>query len=670
MVSDGHTDKAVCAAIHKYEVIYTSDIRKKQKVFNDGYLNVHKFNNMAILYNEHMVEEARDFIGANAFYDKGDTVRCERYLVEIDCQLETQYQDLSPLYDRSRNTPTVPPRNHIRSSAERHETTPRPVSITPRKAQGGPLLNLGSPPTMLDSTHKRPATSTKGPSLGPKKIRQKVIEKSWPHNVVNSRPTVPRTVNRTFRPPDPPAPKPPPPRFIENLSNGLSERIVVEEESQESVSLGSPTGTIEQNYMDLDEINFSSEDEIVPTTKPVDTDVMLDIPDDLDIISIIDEELKESSVPANEEKASSESEISSSFEVMETSKVSPKNITIPEPPVVLQVHQDLPPLKKDTPQTATKDDVSMFMKTPPTFPFSPSLAGLSARKPFLCLSRKPDAKRSKSASDQLKRPGPSPDKVIHPAPSLAQSSSSLSNDDMLVQKDSPPIEHITSSPPPVLKKTETAKCVSEPSAHKSRKLLSSSMEKGETRSSFKLDVNSVNPTSVTKSVEPEKPVPTEEPDAVIDLADDLEIELSQVIEEITLTQAAINSSSKDSDEEEEEEEPKELTAPMPSSDKAQTVTNNDAQLPSTDRPPLGAPPTKRRYVRSTTMAPSKHPQYTMPVPLDPATGTRATRESSMGDNPADPTNTSTISITEFGPWTEETLDLFAWRPKALSSNKT
>lgn len=114
-----------------------------------------------------------------------------------------------------------------------------------------------------------------------------------------------------------------------------------------------------------------------------------------------------------------------------------------------------------------------------------------------------------------------------------------------------------------------------------------------------------------------------------------------------------------------------LNAPQPTT--KQREENSESLAPTTATADHLAPGTKRKYLRSTVMAPSKHPQYTRPVLLNADSSiSAATRVDKKPDSTTASTSNShstasTFSISTQGPWTEETLALFSWRPRGFQS---
>lgn len=271
---------AVPAAVYKYKVMWTPDVRKKHKTYNDGYMAFHTFNKKAILYNENMIEVAKEFLVKSAFFVIGDEVNFERQTIQISETMPTEYQNLSPLYDRPHHTTVRSSHQRVAGTADR----PSPArsrtaaATTPRRPPtNGQLLHLGAPPYMSSnstnsSTKKRLPSVTKGPSLGPKKLRRHV-----PDVLIGLSPPILHQIQTPPRP-SPTLPKQsvslpstqnsPPLASYERTGPGFSERIVIELDSEDpsNSEASQSSAAIQHQDLDLDmdaleEVDFKSDSE-------------------------------------------------------------------------------------------------------------------------------------------------------------------------------------------------------------------------------------------------------------------------------------------------------------------------------------------------------------------------------------------------------------------------
>lgn len=694
--------------IYKYQVMWTADVSKKHKTYNDGYLSFHKFNKLAILYNDQMNEVAKEFFSYKNYFEKDEEVRFERYMIEIEDQLETHYQDLSPLYDRPHHPTVIPANQQRNANTEMPANSPSSLTTPRRQALNRPLLNLGSPPTMLvNSPKKRLPMAMQGPSLGPKRIRHKVPETPR----AQSRPLLPPSdvTFRRYKPlkklPVPQSPSSTNIRVVENISEEYAERIVIEDDSQESAPssasvIAEPPPDLDQEI--LNDIDFfsSDEDDIpgnpsaqIPTSAAAQTSKRKS----LDAISLLDEELGIPESYESRPKLVSQSEdeiieIASSAEFLDDLDIEP-NSEPHRPADSSAVNEATPSTGNNTPLAQPTDDLPRKASSPPNFAFPPtsSLKGFSSRKPLLCLSKLP-VNSGKRQSFELPKPSTS---SVSAASKTHVSLNLFAHSD---KKESPltatdtqdasiNVKAITIASSPVTTGIGSHSDVSPKQKREDSKGLSSpgfeeitELDKKDGHiipDPSKIDSSPLICEDIHNKHEQSKEAVIAAQNEVGDMAADLEIELSQVMSDIALSQAEnpINEEN-NSFEDEPEDIPKiiEKHETEPPVAVPQHATSTATLTTATEVPsrPLGAPPTKRRYPRNTTMPPSKHPQYTMPVFVNPAntsSTTRARRETSNFDVPAI-TPSSPICISSQGPWTEETLDLFSWRPKELNFEKT
>ena len=91
------------APVHEFRCLYTHDVRRKQKRWQDGFLKYHTFNKRAMVY-----DTLRNFIGdthwqASGGIGEGDEVELEAgVVVQIGEQVGLSETDLRPIFERPR----------------------------------------------------------------------------------------------------------------------------------------------------------------------------------------------------------------------------------------------------------------------------------------------------------------------------------------------------------------------------------------------------------------------------------------------------------------------------------------------------------------------------------------------------------------------------------------
>jgi hypothetical protein len=103
------------APVAEFRCLYTPDIRKKQKKWQDGFLKFHTFNNRVMVY-----DQARNFLGDTYYKDsnelhEGDELTLDKgVMVEVADAMGVTQTDLTPLFEKKPKEgpppPTAPPR--------------------------------------------------------------------------------------------------------------------------------------------------------------------------------------------------------------------------------------------------------------------------------------------------------------------------------------------------------------------------------------------------------------------------------------------------------------------------------------------------------------------------------------------------------------------------------
>ncbi|KAF1354329.1 hypothetical protein EJ07DRAFT_132737 [Lizonia empirigonia] len=128
------------APVAEFRCLYTPDIRKKQKKWQDGYLKFHTFNNRVIVY-----DQARNFLGDTYYKDsnelhEGDELTLDKgVMVEVADAMGITQTDLAPLFEKKPREvpppPSAPPRRfqppsqvasyHVTSATNATRTNPQ-----------------------------------------------------------------------------------------------------------------------------------------------------------------------------------------------------------------------------------------------------------------------------------------------------------------------------------------------------------------------------------------------------------------------------------------------------------------------------------------------------------------------------------------------------------------
>jgi hypothetical protein len=98
------------APVAEFRCLYTPDIRKKQKKWQDGYLKFHSFNSRVMVY-----DQGRNFLGDTYYKDsdelhEGDELTLDKgVMVEVAEAMGTAQTDLTPLFEKKPREPPPPP---------------------------------------------------------------------------------------------------------------------------------------------------------------------------------------------------------------------------------------------------------------------------------------------------------------------------------------------------------------------------------------------------------------------------------------------------------------------------------------------------------------------------------------------------------------------------------
>ncbi|KAF1829552.1 hypothetical protein BDW02DRAFT_144815 [Decorospora gaudefroyi] len=140
------TASQTTAPVAEFRCLFTQDIKRKQKRWQDGYLKFHTFNNRVMIY-----DQARNFLGDTYYKDsdelhEGDELTLNNgALVEVAEAVGITHTDLTPLLEKK--TKEAPPRP---TAASQPKPFQRPSSVAPGNAQrNGSQLRHKSLNTLL-----------------------------------------------------------------------------------------------------------------------------------------------------------------------------------------------------------------------------------------------------------------------------------------------------------------------------------------------------------------------------------------------------------------------------------------------------------------------------------------------------------------------------------------
>ncbi|KAA8617732.1 DUF2439 domain-containing protein [Pyrenophora tritici-repentis] len=155
------------APVTEFRCLFTQDIKRKQKRWQDGYLKFHTFNNRVMVY-----DQARNFLGDTYYKDRnelqeGDELNLNNgALVEVAEAMGITHTDLKPLLEKKNKE--APPRPSAPSQSKPFQ---RPSSVVPTNApRNGSQLRHKSLNTLL-GTPKGPIGKAQ-PMKSPQKTAQ------------------------------------------------------------------------------------------------------------------------------------------------------------------------------------------------------------------------------------------------------------------------------------------------------------------------------------------------------------------------------------------------------------------------------------------------------------------------------------------------------------------
>ncbi|CRG87180.1 hypothetical protein PISL3812_04197 [Talaromyces islandicus] len=168
------------APVIKFRCLFTHDVRRKAKRWQDGYLKFHTFNKRAMVY-----DDTGNFIGDHHWRDSndiqdGDELELDKgVLIQVSECMETTQSDLSALFEKRKASQESP--RQEKSSA------PPPSSRTPLPSRTGALKSLNDllgikrpsigravlPSSPYEQRHSSPARPETNQQDGPRAKRQR-----------------------------------------------------------------------------------------------------------------------------------------------------------------------------------------------------------------------------------------------------------------------------------------------------------------------------------------------------------------------------------------------------------------------------------------------------------------------------------------------------------------
>jgi hypothetical protein len=162
------------APVHEHRCLYSHDIRRKQKRWQDGFVKFHTFNKRVMVY-----DEGRNFLGDTHWKEQGalqadDEVTLDMgILVQVGDMLATSQTNLAPLFEREKKRPECADGDGNEMPTPARATLGVKANATPSGFQKHRSLNalLGTPKGVLGRS--------KLPIKSPYEMRNTNNENEW-----------------------------------------------------------------------------------------------------------------------------------------------------------------------------------------------------------------------------------------------------------------------------------------------------------------------------------------------------------------------------------------------------------------------------------------------------------------------------------------------------------
>jgi hypothetical protein len=172
------------ALVHEFNCLYTHDLRRKQKRWQDGFLRYHTFNKRVMVY-----DVPRNFLGdlhwtSGDDLQEGDEMTLEKgaIMVQVSERVGTIQTDLSDLLHRKDKTPAKNPASSrmLMRPAPSHAATPSIIPRTPHATSTTPMKHK-SLNTLLGRS-RRPIGKASLPTESPYEARIRDLQAAEVHD--------------------------------------------------------------------------------------------------------------------------------------------------------------------------------------------------------------------------------------------------------------------------------------------------------------------------------------------------------------------------------------------------------------------------------------------------------------------------------------------------------
>lgn len=172
------------APVHEFNCLYTHDLRRKQKRWQDGFLRYHTFNKRVMVY-----DVPRNFLGdlhwtSGDDLQEGDEMTLEKgaIMVQVSERVGTIQTDLSDLLHRKDKTPAKNPASSrmLMRPAPPHAATPSLTPRTPHATSTTPMKHK-SLNTLLGKS-RRPIGKASLPTESPYEARIRDLQAAEAHD--------------------------------------------------------------------------------------------------------------------------------------------------------------------------------------------------------------------------------------------------------------------------------------------------------------------------------------------------------------------------------------------------------------------------------------------------------------------------------------------------------
>lgn len=97
------TQATLEGTVDEYTVMYTPQVRQKQKKWHDGVAKYYYFNSLLVLYNESNVKIDSSFLGRNRVLELGEELNTDNHLITLEEKTKVTTRDISGIHSKRRN---------------------------------------------------------------------------------------------------------------------------------------------------------------------------------------------------------------------------------------------------------------------------------------------------------------------------------------------------------------------------------------------------------------------------------------------------------------------------------------------------------------------------------------------------------------------------------------